>query len=49
MVLAKAKSIAFSDINDEASRLFDGEFEIKLAEAIRQDAYSEVAGRELRM
>lgn len=49
MVLSKAKSIAFSGINDEASRLFDAEFEIKLASASRQDAYSEVAGRETRM
>lgn len=49
LVLAKAKSIAFSEINDPTAAFFEAEFEKKLTEAIRQDSYSEVAGRTLRM
>jgi len=49
MVLAKAKAIAFSGLNDPVAAGFETEFEKKLAEAARQDAYSEVAGRETRM
>lgn len=49
MVLAKAKAIAFTEINDPAAIAAEEEFEKKLGEAIRQDAYSEVAGRVLHM
>ena len=49
MVLAKAKSIAFSAINDPISNQFEIEFEAKFRTAAYQDAYSEVAGRRLRM
>lgn len=49
MVIAKAKAIAFSRINDPASAAFENEFEGKLAAAIRQDSFSEVVGRETRM
>jgi hypothetical protein len=50
MVLAKAKAIAFDVINDNEA--FDTNMKIyegQLNTAIRQDAYSEVAGRTLRM
>lgn len=49
MVIAKAKAIAFSEINDEAAAGFENEFEKKWIEAVRQDAFSEVSGRELRL
>lgn len=50
LVLAKAKAIAFSEVNDyDAAGGAEVEFEKKLGEAIRQDAYSEVVGRTLHM
>lgn len=49
MVLDKAKAVAFSDINDESTALFEGAFERKLLDAIRRDAYSEVVGRDLHL
>lgn len=49
MVLAKAKAIAFSEINDDIWEKAESEFEKKLTEAIRQEAHAEVQGRETRM
>lgn len=49
MIIAKAKAIAFSTINDPAELQFEEEFEGKFQAALRQDAYSEVVGRDLRM
>ena len=49
MVLAKARAIALSQINDREADNAELEFEKKLADAIRQDAYSEVVGRVNRM
>jgi len=49
MVLAKAKMIAFSDVNDPEADRQQGIYMEALASAIRADAYSEVAGRELHM
>lgn len=49
MVLNKAKAIAFAEVNDDIAAGFESFFEKKLAEAVRQDAYSEVNGRVLRM
>jgi len=49
MVLAKAKAITFSEINDPQSDRNEAEFERHFHSAAAQDAYSEVAGRKLRM
>jgi hypothetical protein len=49
MVLEKAKEIAFSAVNDPQANLAFVEFEKKYQKAASQDAYSEVAGRRLRM
>jgi hypothetical protein len=49
MVLAKAKAIAFTEIVDPVAAQFEELFEKKLAEAVRQDAYSEVSGRITRL
>lgn len=49
MVIALAKSIGLSSINDPASEEFTAQFEQKFLAASRQDAYSEDRGRELRM
>ena len=49
MILAKAKAIAFTEINDEIAQACEVEFEKKLGEAIRQDSYSDVRGLETRM
>jgi hypothetical protein len=49
MVLEKAKEIAFSGINDAAAAAAAAEFQRKYDKAASQDAYSEVAGRRLRM
>lgn len=49
MVLAKAKAITFSEINDPQCEKNEAEFERRFREAIYQDCYSEVVGRKLRM
>lgn len=49
MVFAKAKVVAFTDINDSIATEFESLFEKELSEAIKQDAYSEVRGMETRM
>ena len=50
MILAKAKAIAFTDVNDaEAIATNEGIYEKKLAEAIRKEAYAEVRGRQTHM
>lgn len=49
MTLAKAKAIAFTEINDTIAEAFESEFEKKLSEAVRAEAHAEVAGRETRM
>lgn len=49
MVIAKAKALAFSSINDAAAVGFEQEFDKKFLEAVRQDAYSEVRGLTTRM
>ena len=49
MVLAKSTSIAFTEINDPIAVEFETLYEKKLAEAVRQDAFSETAGRINRM
>jgi len=49
MVFAKAKVVAFTDINDPIAAEFETLFEKKLGEAIRQDSYSEVRGMETHM
>jgi len=49
MVLAKAKVVAFTEINDPIAAAFETEFDKQFAEAARQEAYSEVVGRETRM
>lgn len=49
MTIAKAKSIAFTVINDPAAEDFEGLFEKKFKEAAAQDAYQAVAGMDLRM
>jgi len=49
MIYAKAKAIAFSEINDQIAEGFEEEFEKKFGEAARAEAHAEVAGRELRL
>ncbi len=49
MVLAKARAIALSEINDEESQKSEVIFENKYIAAMRQDAHSEVAGHVLHM
>jgi len=49
MVLSAAKQNAFSTINDPFKDQMEADFQARFADAVRQDAYSEVAGRELRM
>jgi len=50
MVIAKAKEIAFEQINDyDARNNSEGEFEKKFMEASKQDNYDDVSGREGRM
>lgn len=49
LILAKAKEIAFTEINDEIATQAEMEFEKRLGEAIRQDSYSDVRGLETRM
>lgn len=49
MVLEKAKSIAFSGINDDEMNKAEAKFEKKFREASYQDGFSENAGRVLRM
>lgn len=49
MVLDKAKAIAFDGINDDEFNKAEAKFEKKFREAAYQDAFSENAGRVLRM
>lgn len=49
MVIAKAKAIAFSRINDPATTEFEELFENKFTTAYRQDSYSDVVGRDLHL
>jgi hypothetical protein len=49
MMLAKAKAIAFSQINDPQEAACEVAYEKAYSEARRQDAYSEVSGRVTRM
>lgn len=49
MVIAKAKAIAFETINDPATADFEELFDKKFSEASAQDAYSALAGLDLRM
>lgn len=49
MVLEKAKSIAFTGINDLECGNAEAKFEKKFREAAYQDGFSENAGRVLRM
>lgn len=49
MVINLAKAIAFASINDPAEAEFRSDYEDKIVQAIRADAYSEDRGRELRM
>jgi hypothetical protein len=49
MVLTKARAIALSEINDAESQKSETLFELRLRDAIRQDAFSEVAGHNLHM